>query len=154
MRRRDFALMLLAAPAIGCGALAPIAAALAPVLSQIVLAATDAEEKVATIERVGLDVLEGRTDPQLLADFQLAVANVKATIELIRLAGQGGEALTQNDVDAAFESFRQAWQILEALLPPLGITQSGDQLVLLASAGDVTVTIDAPLALGETPRLP
>lgn len=140
--RSIFLVALMLAP-LGC-------AALAALLPKVVAAVTDASLVLDAIQTFSDKRFAQNPDPDSQAKVNALIAKARAAAEAALHTARGTEALTQQDVDKAFDAFKLAYAELIAVTQPMGVrTASKETLAsarMSASPGQLVVPEASALA--------
>lgn len=123
-------------------------AALVPVLSKVVAAVTEAGQILDMIDASVRSWFARKPDPELEKDYARAMGAARLALSAALKTTTGVERLSQEDVDAAFADFRQAYGDVVALLTAAGVAKpAGTEAFVMASADGEALTLPTPMAL-------
>lgn len=120
----------------------PAAAALFPTIAAVV---SDATAVLSIIERAVDSWFTHKPNPELQAKINTALSETWAALRVATAATEGAESLTQEEYDAAFKDFQDAYTELHDMLKRVGILR-GTQLLGSPEAVE-GVEIPEPMAL-------
>jgi hypothetical protein len=142
MTKRFQALMLaIALSTSGCAGVQKFVDAL-PTIVQYV---QDAAIILDSIDQAVLPILAMRQDPELGRKYSSAMDAARQSLQVALRSAKGGEQLSENKLDEAFISFRQAYIQLLSLLQQANLM--GATGAMAAAPGMPQVVVQTPLAM-------
>ena len=98
-----------------------VAAALLPIVKDIIVDFLDAERKLEQIDVAAKEWFAKYPNDKLEADWTVAVDRARASLDVALKTARGAEQLAESDYQAAFQQFGLAWQELIELATSVGI---------------------------------
>lgn len=115
----------------------PGCAALAQVLPTVIATVTEAITWLEAIDSVAEEYFNSNPDPATKKAYKKLYARAQTALSAAMRASRAAEKLGQEDIDAAFEEFRKAYQDIVVLLGSLGVVSVGyGSSTLEAAPGD------------------
>ena len=124
----------------GCAAFAAVAGAL-PTVIQLV---QDAVLVIDQIDSAARPFFEKEENAEFLKEYDEKMFVAKKSLQIALRASEGGKKLSDEEIDAAFADFRDAYKDLLGLLRDHGLMSEAG--AMKASSG-VSIDVEAPLAL-------
>jgi hypothetical protein len=133
--------MVVSVPVVGCNA--QTAQAIVEFLPTIVRYIQDAQLILDQIDREVPPLLDRVGQPGLAEEYDKRMRQARAALLVAVRSTKGSQAISQGDIDAAFEEFRTAYRELNNLLQASGVLLGNT----LSSKGGVAIEIPEPLAV-------
>jgi hypothetical protein len=123
---------------------AQTAQAVVEFLPTIVRYIQDAQLILDQIDMAVPPILAQMGQEDITKEYSKRMQQVRSALLVAIRTSKGSQALTQGEIDAAFEEFRVAYRELQTLLQTSGLLVDG----VLSSNGGTAVEIPEPLAMG------
>jgi hypothetical protein len=117
-------------------------AAVVETLPKVVQYIQDAQLIIDQIDAAAQPILALKADEQLKQEYAKQLSNVRGALQVAIRTTKGGQALSQGEIDAAFEEFKAAYTKLSTFLDTSGLRVNG----LMSSPGG-GVEIPVPLVV-------
>lgn len=128
----------------GCGgAIQKVVDALPTVVQYV----QDADMILDAIDRAVVPVLAIKGDPELNNQYAGAMDVARRALQVALRSTRGGQALSEEEVDAAFADFRAAYVNLTSLLQQHRLMNSAG--TFSAAPGTPNITVPEPLAVSQ-----
>lgn len=124
-----------------------LAAAVLPIVKDVIIEIVDAEQKLDLVDGAAAAWFKKYPDARLASEYQNASDRVRASLNVALQMAHGTRDLAEGDIDAAFHQFGLAWMKLWEMAQQIGFVTEGGTL----QAGPVVgLSLEPPLALSRT----
>ena len=124
----------------GCAAFGAVIGAL-PTITQLV---QDAMLVLDQIDSTARPFFEREENADLLREYDRRMFQAKKTLQVALRASEGGQKLNDEEIDAAFAEFREAYKDLLGLLRDSGLMSAEGGM---KTSSGVDIDVEAPLAV-------
>lgn len=119
-------------------------AAVAPIVTQVIQAITDAEQQLDAIDRAADRFFVVAPNVQVEAHYDMAMDKARRSLSVANRATAGAQSLTQRDIESAFYEFRSAYGELRALIESCGMVRKPGAL---SASAHPQIELAEPMAL-------
>lgn len=123
----------------------PSCAAVLKALPTIIQYVADAQIILDMIDRQATPLIQQLADEQVQKDYARAMGVAQTSLQIALRSTKGTDELSKEQVDKAFENFREAYKDLLSVLQRAGLMNSDG--TMKATPGMTPVTVPEPLAI-------